>query len=229
MEDHRDDLIVIVAGYTEPMEVFINSNPGLKSRFNKYIEFPDYSIDELMAIFDLNCKKYDYIIDESARNHVREKLYLMKLSSPENFANARAVRNLFEEIITNQASRIAAMEKPSLEDMKTITNDDLSDEEDEAISAKAMAQMLSESGGSGILEGTGEGTPESGTAEGAGMDNKESGTVEKTESEISENTESKTGENGKNTVEVSESGAETNSMEAASNKPEKEPGEQEES
>ena len=61
------------------------------------------------------------------------------------------------------------------------------------------------------------------------MDNKESGTVEKTESEISENTESKTGENGKNTVEVSESGAETNSMEAASNKPEKEPGEQEES
>lgn len=185
MEDHRDDLIVIVAGYTEPMEVFINSNPGLKSRFNKYIEFPDYSIDELMAIFDLNCKKYDYIIDESARNHVREKLSLMKLSSPENFANARAVRNLFEEIITNQASRIAAMEKPSLEDMKTITNDDLSDEEDEAISAKAMAQMLSESGGSGILEGTGEGTPESGTA--------------------------------------------TNSMEAASNKPEKEPGEQEES
>ena len=229
MEDHRDDLIVIVAGYTEPMEVFINSNPGLKSRFNKYIEFPDYSIDELMAIFDLNCKKYDYIIDESARNHVREKLSLMKLSSPENFANARAVRNLFEEIITNQASRIAAMEKPSLEDMKTITNDDLSDEEDEAISAKAMVQMLSESGGSGILEGTGEGTPESGTAEGAGMDNKESGTVEKTESEISENTESKTGENGKNTVEVSESGAETNSMEAASNKPEKEPGEQEES
>ncbi len=185
MEDHRDDLIVIVAGYTEPMEVFINSNPGLKSRFNKYIEFPDYSIDELMAIFDLNCKKYDYIIDESARNHVREKLSLMKLSSPENFANARAVRNLFEEIITNQASRIAAMEKPSLEDMKTITNDDLSDEEDEAISAKAMAQMLSESGGSGILEGTGEGTPESGT--------------------------------------------ETNSMEAVSNKPEKEPGEQEES
>ena len=229
MEDHRDDLIVIVAGYTEPMEVFINSNPGLKSRFNKYIEFPDYSIDELMAIFDLNCKKYDYIIDESARNHVREKLSLMKLSSPENFANARAVRNLFEEIITNQASRIAAMEKPSLEDMKTITNDDLSDEEDEAISAKAVVQMLSESGGSGILEGTGEGTPESGTAEGAGMDNKESGTVEKTESEISENTESKTGENGKNTVEVSESGAETNSMEAASNKPEKEPGEQEES
>ena len=144
MEDHRDDLIVIVAGYTQPMETFINSNPGLKSRFNKYIEFPDYSIDELMAIFDLNCKKYDYVIQEDARGHVREKLSLMKLSSPENFANARAVRNLFEEIITNQAGRIAAMKDPSLEDMKTITNEDLTDAEEEAISARTLAQMMAE-------------------------------------------------------------------------------------
>ena len=144
MEDHRDDLIVIVAGYTEPMERFINSNPGLKSRFNKYIEFPDYSIDELMAIFDMNCRKYDYTIEDSARNHVREKLSLMKLASPENFANARAARNLFEEIITNQAGRIAAMEHPSLEDMKTITNDDLTDAEDEAISARVLTQMMSQ-------------------------------------------------------------------------------------
>ena len=146
MEDHRDDLIVIVAGYTEPMERFIDSNPGLKSRFNKYIEFPDYTIDELMAIFDMNCRKYDYIIEESARIHVREKLSLMKLSSPENFANARAARNLFEEIITNQAGRIAKMENPSLEDMKTLTNDDLTDEEAEAISARAVAQMLGQAG-----------------------------------------------------------------------------------
>ena len=143
MEDHRDDLIVIVAGYTEPMERFINSNPGLKSRFNKYIEFPDYTIDELMAIFDQNLEKNDYIIDESARGHVREKLTLMKLSSPENFANARAVRNLFEEIITNQASRIAAMEKPSKEDLKRLTNADLTDEEDEKLSAIALADTLS--------------------------------------------------------------------------------------
>ena len=136
MEDHRDDLIVIVAGYTEPMERFINSNPGLKSRFNKYIEFPDYTIDELMAIFDLNCKKYDYIFEESARQHVREKLSLMKLSSPENFANARAVRNLFEEIITNQAGRIAAMGNPTLDDMKTITSEDLSDAGPDILSGK---------------------------------------------------------------------------------------------
>ena len=144
MEDHRDDLIVIVAGYTEPMERFINSNPGLKSRFNKYIEFPDYTIEELMKIFDLNCKKYDYIIEDSARGHVREKLSLMKLSSPENFANARAARNLFEEIITNQAGRIAKMEHPSLEDLKTLTNDDLTDAEEEAIDARAVADLFAE-------------------------------------------------------------------------------------
>ncbi|HCI73991.1 MAG TPA: AAA family ATPase, partial [Lachnospiraceae bacterium] len=142
MEDHRDDLIVIVAGYTEPMERFIDSNPGLKSRFNKYIEFPDYSIDELMSIFDLNLKKYDYVMEADARGHVREKLCALKLASSENFANARAVRNLFEEIITNQASRIAAMKHPTLEDMKTLTNADLTDEEDERISALAVAQML---------------------------------------------------------------------------------------
>ena len=171
MEDHRDDLIVIVAGYTEPMERFINSNPGLKSRFNKYIEFPDYSIDELMAIFDLNCKKYDYTIEESARSHVREKLSLLKLSSPENFANARAVRNLFEEIITNQAGRIAAMENPTLDDMKMITNEDLTDDRDEAISAKAMVQMLAESTEAETGDGTGTktaGSIEPETGDGAG-------------------------------------------------------------
>ncbi len=148
MEDHRDDLIVIVAGYTEPMERFINSNPGLKSRFNKYIEFPDYTIDELMKIFDLNCKKYDYVIEEETRKHVREKIAAKKLASLENFANARSVRNLFEEIITNQATRIAGMENPTLEDLKKITNDDLIDSEEQNIDARNLVNMMaSESGG----------------------------------------------------------------------------------
>ncbi len=142
MEDHRDDLIVIVAGYTEPMERFINSNPGLKSRFNKYIEFPDYTTDELIRIFDLNCKKYDYVIEDETRLHVREKIAAMKLASLENFANARSVRNLFEEIITNQATRVAAMENPTLEDLKKITNDDLIDTEEEDINAKVLADMF---------------------------------------------------------------------------------------
>lgn len=127
MEDHRDDLVVIVAGYTKPMEKFINSNPGLKSRFNKYIEFPDYTVDELEAIFDMNCAKYDYEVEEDAKKHIREMIVSRKLTKTENFANAREVRNLFEEIITNQARRVAKLENPSQEDMKLITMDDLLD------------------------------------------------------------------------------------------------------
>lgn len=132
MEDHRDDLVVIVAGYTEPMEKFINSNPGLKSRFNKYIEFPDYTIDELMEIFDMNCKKYDYVIEDDTKQHVKELISQRKLASNGNFANAREIRNLFEEIITNQASRIAGIEDLKPEDMMKITNDDLFDKTGDA-------------------------------------------------------------------------------------------------
>lgn len=132
MEDHRDDLVVIVAGYTEPMEKFINSNPGLKSRFNKYIEFPDYTIDELMDIFDMNCKKYDYVIEDDTKQHVKELISQRKLASNGNFANAREIRNLFEEIITNQASRIAGIEDLKPEDMMKITNDDLLDKAGDA-------------------------------------------------------------------------------------------------
>ncbi len=129
MEDHRKDLVVIVAGYTEPMEDFINSNPGLKSRFNKYIEFPDYTLDELEAIFRMNCKKYDYEVSDDVMKHVRALIATRKLVTMENFANAREVRNLFEEVITNQARRVAAIEAPTHEDMVTILLDDLVDDD----------------------------------------------------------------------------------------------------
>ena len=127
MEDNRDNLVVIVAGYTKPMENFINSNPGLKSRFNKYIEFPDYTVDELEAIFFQNCERYDYQVDEDIKHQIRAMINLRKMTKLENFANAREVRNMFEEIITNQARRVAAMEAPTQEDMKTITLEDLAD------------------------------------------------------------------------------------------------------
>jgi len=125
MEDHRDDLVVIVAGYTDPMEKFIGSNPGLKSRFNKYIEFPDYTVDELESIFDMNCKKYEYTVEEDARKHIRELIAARRNERLENFANAREVRNIFEEIVTNQARRIAGIENPSEEDIKLIKSEDL--------------------------------------------------------------------------------------------------------
>ena len=128
MEDNRDDFVVIVAGYTGPMRKFIESNPGLKSRFNKYIEFPDYNIDELQQIFEMNCKKYDYKVDEDVMRQIRALITAKKIENIDNFANAREVRNLFEEIITNQARRIAALENPSNEDMMTITLEDLKED-----------------------------------------------------------------------------------------------------
>ncbi len=127
MEDNRKDLVVIVAGYTEPMKKFVESNPGLKSRFNKYIEFPDYSVDELEEIFYMNCKKYDYKVEDDVKHQIRALITSRKMGSIENFANAREIRNLFEEIITNQAKRVSTLESPTNDDMMTICLDDLKD------------------------------------------------------------------------------------------------------
>ncbi len=139
MEDNRDDFVVIVAGYTQPMKKFIDSNPGLKSRFNKYIEFPDYNIDELEEIFNMNCKKYDYIVEEDVKHQIRALITSRKIANIDNFANAREVRNLFEEIITNQARRVSAIENPTHEDMMTITLEDLMDEKDKPAESKEEA------------------------------------------------------------------------------------------
>ena len=129
MEDNRDDFVVIVAGYTEPMQVFIESNPGLKSRFNKYIEFADYTMEELTAIFKMYCGKYEYEIDDENLERVTMLLRIKKTEAVENFANAREARNLFEKIITNQARRINDMENPTVDDMRTIIYEDLYDED----------------------------------------------------------------------------------------------------
>ena len=141
MEDHRDDLVVIVAGYTKPMEKFIDSNPGLKSRFNKYIEFPDYTVDELEKIFYQNCSRYDYKVDPEIRHHIRAMIVSKKMQQQENFANAREVRNMFEDIITNQARRVAAMENPTSEDMMTITLDDLTEDAGDNTDTKMLEKL----------------------------------------------------------------------------------------
>ena len=130
MEDHRDDFVVIAAGYTEPMERFIDSNPGLRSRFNKYIEFPDYTDEELLAIFDQNCRKYQYVCGDGVREAVEKELQKRRAAAGRNFANAREVRNLFEEIVTNQAGRVAAMEHPDKKAMQQILPGDLTDRPD---------------------------------------------------------------------------------------------------
>lgn len=109
MEDHRDDLIVIVAGYPALMHEFLSSNPGLTSRFNKYIDFDDYSVDELMQIFRLLCEKNTLTIDDDAAGKLREHIEHLSENKDESFANGRLIRNLFEIVLGNQANRLAQL------------------------------------------------------------------------------------------------------------------------
>lgn len=125
MEDNRDDLVVIVAGYTEPMVKFINSNPGLRSRFNKYMEFSDYRVDELEKIFASFCNSYSYRTDQGAAIAVRKHLSEMYENRGPEFANARDVRNFFEKIVSAQATRVAAMKLSAKDDLTLIIWDDV--------------------------------------------------------------------------------------------------------
>lgn len=125
MEDHRDDFVVIAAGYATLMPRFIASNPGLKSRFNKYLYFEDYNGDQLFEIFQDCVKRNDYQLDEEAGQAVREHLQELYEDRDSNFGNARDVRNLFEKIVANQADRVAGLTEPSDEDIVTITTADL--------------------------------------------------------------------------------------------------------
>ena len=109
MEDNRDDLVVIVAGYTDEMHDFLTSNPGLISRFNKYIDFPDYTDDELMAILAMNAKKQGYTIDDEANAEVRKMLEGMSVSDRLDFGNARGMRNTLEKLVQEQANRLAGL------------------------------------------------------------------------------------------------------------------------
>lgn len=106
MEDHRDELIVIVAGYDDLMHKFIDSNPGLRSRFNKYFQFPDYTGEELMKILQRFCDTNGYTLASEAITPLQETLNQMYEAREEHFGNARAIRNLFEHAINNQANRL---------------------------------------------------------------------------------------------------------------------------
>ena len=124
MEDHRDDLVVIVAGYTELMKKFIHSNPGLESRFNRFLEFADYTTDEMMGIFKMQCKKGFYTLSDGVEDLVRDYIEEENVD-PETFGNGRGVRNIFENILVQQNNRLAQMENITREDLMTITQDDV--------------------------------------------------------------------------------------------------------
>ena len=125
MEDNRDDLVVIVAGYPNLMERFVNSNPGLKSRFNKYIYFEDYTPEELLEIFDSMCKKAGLIATETARDLVLKHFEEEYVNRDETFANGREVRNFFEKTVVNQANRLANEPYLNNEDVSTLTEEDV--------------------------------------------------------------------------------------------------------
>ena len=106
MEDNRDRLVVIVAGYPDLMEKFIGSNPGLKSRFNKYIYFEDYNDNELTEIFLARCREQDYSVNPELRPYILNRISQLRYYEGSNFGNARSVRNYFEQVISNQANRL---------------------------------------------------------------------------------------------------------------------------
>ena len=126
MEDHRDNLVVIVAGYPDLMSHFINhTNPGLPSRFRNTIHFEDYSADDLARIFTLMAEKGDYSPSAECVEAVRKHYERILVDPPRNFGNARLVRNLFDDARTNQARRLASVDDPSVDDLKTLTKEDV--------------------------------------------------------------------------------------------------------
>ena len=125
MEDNRDDLAVIVAGYEEPIENFIRSNQGLRSRFNTFIKFDDYTASELFNIFEGLCKKNQYKLTQEARALVRDYLKDFYAYRTNEFANGRDVRNLFEGVVTRQSKRVVGLKNATDEELTTIIPADL--------------------------------------------------------------------------------------------------------
>ena len=125
MEDNRENLVVIVAGYPEPMEQFLGSNPGLKSRFNKNIMFEDYTEEELLLIFNAFCKPYGMKLSSEAENAVKSYLHWLVEHKPESFANGREMRNLFELTLSSQANRLAEKAEITDEELCVISKADL--------------------------------------------------------------------------------------------------------
>lgn len=124
LEDYREDLVVIVAGYIEPMQKFFESNPGLKSRFNTFIEFEDYSSDELLNILESMCKDNDYDLSPEVKVNLHIFFENEINKKGENFANGRLARNIYEDIVMNHARRVFDIKSPSINDLKLIISQD---------------------------------------------------------------------------------------------------------
>lgn len=125
MEDDRDRLLVMVAGYTDEMEEFLEANPGLRSRFTRKVEFPDYGPDEMLAMFKSNCKKLEYRMSEEAEQRLLSLLSDHFDKRDKSFGNGRHVRNVFERTMERQANRLASVTNLSRDLLVTIEADDI--------------------------------------------------------------------------------------------------------
>ncbi|HVF42626.1 MAG TPA: AAA family ATPase [Pyrinomonadaceae bacterium] len=125
MEDHRDDLVVIVAGYTGKMQDFLDSNPGLRSRFNKHLRFDDYGVEQLVHIFKSFCKKAEFKLAEGAEKELGSVFNVLTAARDETFGNARAARNLFEATLSKQANRLVSLPKVDREILSAIEPADI--------------------------------------------------------------------------------------------------------
>ena len=128
MEDNRDDLIVIAAGYHDEMQDFLDANPGLRSRFNRTIEFPNYDAAELLEIMTNRAKSLDYTLTGDAVQYVLDTFTRILACPPENFGNARSVRNYLDRVIHNQANRLIAENNFKEEDLTRLTLADVQSE-----------------------------------------------------------------------------------------------------
>ncbi|HKG15097.1 MAG TPA: AAA family ATPase, partial [Pyrinomonadaceae bacterium] len=125
MEDHRGDLVVIVAGYTGKMQDFLDSNPGLRSRFNKHLRFDDYGVEQLVHIFKSFCGKAEFKLTEGTEKELNSVFNVLTASRDETFGNARAARNLFEATLGKQANRLVSLPKVDREILSTIEPADI--------------------------------------------------------------------------------------------------------
>ncbi len=125
MEDNRDDLIVVVAGYTDKMAAFLQTNPGLRSRFNKYLEFDDYTPEQLVQIFELFCTNSGYKLASSTHDDLIRLFSVLYETRDDTFGNGRLSRNLYEMTINNQANRIVSLPQVDDEILSTIEEIDV--------------------------------------------------------------------------------------------------------
>jgi len=141
MEDHRDAFIVIAAGYPHEMREFVDSNPGLRSRFANFVEFEDYNADELLLILERMVEDQGYALSDAARARATEVLTGLVEQKSASFANAREVRNMFERAVSCHANRLAKVAQPSKAELMSLEPDDITHDSTTAPSALPRALL----------------------------------------------------------------------------------------